>query len=141
MKIAITYENGQIFQHFGRTEAFKIYEIEEGAVVSSKVIGTDGNGHGDLAGYLMEQGVCTLICGGMGGGAKMALEQAGIEVYAGVSGDADQAVDAYLAGNLSITTEANCNHHGHGDHEGHEGGCHRHEGHNHEGGCGGGCHH
>ena len=141
MKIAVTYENGQVYQHFGHTKEFKIFEIEDGAVKASQVIGTDGNGHGALAGYLMEQGVCALICGGLGGGAKMALEQAGIEVYAGVSGDADQAVAAFLAGELSFSTEANCSHHGH-DHDGHGCGHGDHGGHG-QGGCGhghGGCH-
>lgn len=149
MKIAVTYENGLVYQHFGHTPAFKIYEIEGGKVSAIQVIGTDGNGHGALAGYLMSQGVCALICGGLGGGAKMALENAGIEVYAGVTGDTDQAVEAFLAGQLDFSTEANCSHHdhehgdhscGHGDH-----GC-GHGGHGDHGdysdhGCGrGGCH-
>ena len=129
MKIAVTYENGQVFQHFGHTEAFKVYEIEDGAVRTSRIIGTDGFGHGALAGFLREQGICVLICGGIGGGAINALQQAGIEVYAGVSGDADQAVAALLAGSLTYSSQANCSHHGHGEHS-----CHGHEGHG-EGGC------
>ena len=151
MKIAVTYENGQVFQHFGHTEAFKVYEIEDGAVRTSRIIGTDGFGHGALAGFLREQGICVLICGGIGGGAINALQQAGIEVYAGVSGDADQAVAALLASSLTYSSQANCSHHGHGEHschghEGHgEGGhdehsCHGEGVHGHEGGhsCGGG---
>lgn len=124
MKIAVTYENGQVFQHFGHTEAFKVYEIEDGAVRTGRIIGTDGFGHGALAGFLREQGICVLICGGIGGGAINALQQAGIEVYAGVSGDADQAVAALLAGSLTYSSQANCSHHGHGEHS-----CHGHEGH------------
>lgn len=137
MKLAVTYENGQVYQHFGHTEAFKIYEIADNAVAGSQVIGTGGSGHGALAGFLQEQGVCALICGGIGGGAINALQQAGIEVYAGISGDADQAVSSYLAGTLAFSTEASCSHHGH-DHEGgHSCGNH---GHGSEGGhsCGGG---
>lgn len=122
MKIAVTYEEGKVFQHFGRTEAFKIYTISEGNVADSQVIDTEGNGHGALAGYLKEKGVCTLICGGLGGGAKSALEQAGIEVYAGVSGDTDQAIKDFLAGKLNYNQEANCHHHEHGHGEGHN--CH-----------------
>ena len=121
MKIAVTYENGQIFQHFGRTEQFKIYTVEDGAVVSSEVIGNDGFGHGALAGYLAETGVSALICGGMGMGARIALDNADIEVYAGVSGDADAAVAAYLAGELAYNPNVQCNHHG--EHHHHEGGC------------------
>ena len=73
MKIAVTYDNGEIFQHFGKTESFKVYEVEDNKVVSSEVIGSNGTGHGALAGLLAEQGVNVLICGGIGGGAQTAL--------------------------------------------------------------------
>lgn len=122
VKIAVTYENGAVFQHFGRTEFFKIYETENGAVLRSEVIGTDGNGHGALAGFLKSRGVDVLLCGGMGGGAKAALAQAGIQVFGGVHGSADQAVDDYLAGCLHSDPNVSCGHHGHG--EGHACGDH-----------------
>ena len=83
MKIAVTYENGQVFQHFGHTEQFKLYEVEDGRVVSSQVVDTNGSGHGALAGFLREYGVDALICGGIGGGARNALAQAGIQLYPG----------------------------------------------------------
>ena len=86
MKIAVTYENGQVFQHFGRTEAFKIYTVEDGKVQKSEVVGTNGNGHGALAGFLQGLGVDTLIGGGIGGGAQNALAAAGIRLYGGASG-------------------------------------------------------
>lgn len=100
MKIAATYENGNIFQHFGRTETFKVYEVEDGKIVSSQVIGSNGIGHGALAGLLADQDIKVLICGGLGGGALNALNEAGIEVCAGASGSADEAVEAYLRGEL-----------------------------------------
>ena len=78
MKIAVTYENGQIFQHFGHTAQFKLYEVEDGKIVREAVVDTNGSGHGALAGLLAQSGVDTLICGGIGGGAQMALAQAGI---------------------------------------------------------------
>ena len=151
MKIATTYENGNVFQHFGRTEYFKVYEVEDGAVVSSEVIGSDGIGHGALAGLLANHDIQVLICGGLGGGALNALTNAGIEVCAGASGNADEAVAAYLRGEL-VDTGANCDHHhhgegeeccGHGEGEDHEccGGHGHEEGEDHEccGGNGGGC--
>ena len=113
MKIAVTYESGLIFQHFGHTSQFKIYEIESDVVKSSQVIGADGFGHGALAGFLKDQGVNVLICGGIGGGAQMALQEAGIQLFGGVSGNADAAVDAYLADNLSYDPDVKCNHHDH----------------------------
>ncbi|MBQ8987060.1 MAG: FKBP-type peptidyl-prolyl cis-trans isomerase [Lachnospiraceae bacterium] len=119
MKIATTYENGNIFQHFGRTEYFKVYEVEDGAVVSSEVIGSNGIGHGALAGLLANHDIQVLICGGLGGGALNALSNAGIEVCAGASGNADEAVAAYLRGEL-VDTGANCDHHHHGEGEDHE---------------------
>ena len=130
MKIAVTYENGNIFQHFGRTESFKVYEVEDGKIVSSEVIGSDGIGHGALAGLLAGHDIQVLICGGLGGGALNALTNAGIEVCAGASGNADEAVEAFLRGDL-VDTGANCDHHhgegadheccgGHGEGEDHE---------------------
>ena len=119
MKIAATYENGNIFQHFGRTEFFKVYEVEDGKIVSSEVIGSDGIGHGALAGLLAGHDIQVLICGGLGGGALNALTNAGIEVCAGASGNADEAVEAYLRGDL-VDTGANCDHHHHGEGEDHE---------------------
>ena len=120
MRVAVTYENGQIFQHFGHTQEFKLYDIEDGKVVSSVVVDTNGSGHGALAGVLNVYHVDTLICGGIGGGAQMALAQAGIKLYGGVSGDADEAVRALLAGTLDFNPDVRCNHHdhehGHGEH-------------------------
>ena len=102
MKIAVTYENGQIFQHFGHTSQFKVYEIQNNQITSSQVVDTAGSGHGALAGFLMEHGIDTLICGGIGGGAQNALAQAGIKLYGGVAGDADAAVQALLENNLQF---------------------------------------
>ena len=119
MKIAVTYENGQIFQHFGHTEQFKLYEILDGKITHTEVVDTNGSGHGALAGFLMQHGIDTLICGGIGGGAQMALAEAGIRLYGGVSGDADAAVNALLSGELAYNPDVRCNHH---DHEHGEGG-------------------
>lgn len=137
MRIAVTYDNGNIFQHFGKTETFKVYEIEDNKVVSSEVIGSNGVGHGALAGLLADKSVDVLICGGIGGGAQAALEEAGVELCAGATGDADQAVEAYLKGEL-VSSGANCDHHHH--EEGHSCGDHG-EGHSCGGNCGGGCGH
>lgn len=133
MKIAATYDNGNIFQHFGKTEFFKVYEVEDNKIISSEVIGSNGLGHGALAGLLGEQGINVLICGGLGGGAQTALKEAGVEVCSGAKGDADQAVEAYLRGEL-VSTGANCDHHHH--EEGHSCGDHE-EGHSCGGSCGG----
>lgn len=141
MRVAVTYENGNIFQHFGHTEAFKLYDIVGGEIKESKVVGTEGNGHGALAGFLRANGVDALICGGIGGGAQAALAAAGIILYGGVSGSADEAVQALIAGTLGYNPNVQCSHHGHGgEHscgghsEGHSCGEHAHgEGHS----CGG----
>ena len=130
MKIAVTYENGQIFQHFGHTEQFKIYIAEDGKIINSEVIDTNGSGHGALAGLLSSLGVDALICGGIGGGAQMALAQAGIKLYGGVSGSSDAAVEALLGGTLGFNPNVKCDHHEHHG-EGHTCGDH---------GCGHNCH-
>ena len=113
MKIAVTYENGQIFQHFGHTEQFKIYSVEDGKIINSEVVDTLGSGHGALAGLLSALGVDTLICGGIGGGAQTALAQAGIKLYGGVSGSCDTAVEALLIGTLGFNPNVKCDHHDH----------------------------
>ena len=136
MKIAVTYENGEIFQHFGHTEEFKIYEVEDGTVVSSQVIGSNGSGHGALAELLGNNAIDVVICGGIGGGAVAALEQRGIELCAGASGNADEAVAAYLRGELT-STGANCDHHHGEEHSCGDHGCGDHECGSEE--CGSGC--
>lgn len=122
MKIAVTYDNGQIYQHFGHTEKFKIYEVENGAVISAVVADTEGQGHGALASFLAQKGVDTLICGGIGGGARMALAAAGIKLYGGVSGECDAAVNDLLGGALEYDPDIECAHHDGehkcGDHDG-----------------------
>ena len=121
MTIAVTYMNGQIFQHFGHTEQFKVYEVQDGKILSSRVVSTQGSGHGALAGVLSALNADVLICGGIGGGAQMALASAGIKLYGGVSGDADAAVEALISGSLAYNPNVRCNHH---DHEhGHEHTC------------------
>ena len=113
MKIAVPYENGQIFQHFGHTERFKFYETDNTEIVNSEIIETAGSGHGALAGFLMKHGADTLICGGIGGGAQTALAEAGIRLYGGVSGDADTAVTELLSGKLNYNPDVQCSHHEH----------------------------
>lgn len=134
MKIAVTYDKGNVFQHFGKTEYFKVYDVEDKKVVSSEVISSNGTGHGALAGLLADQSVDVLICGGIGGGAQAALAEAGVELCAGAQGDTDQAVESYLKGEL-ISTGANCDHH---HEDGHSCGHHE-EGHSCGGHCGGSC--
>ena len=126
MKIAITYDNGNVFQHFGRTEEFKVYNVEDQKVVSSELIGSNGSGHGALAGLLADHQIDVLICGGIGAGAQNALAEAGIELCSGASGDVDLAVEAYLKGEL-VNAGSTCDHHDHG--EGHS--CGGHDGEHH----------
>lgn len=113
MRIAVTYENGEIFQHFGHTEQFKVYDVEDGKILSSEVVDTNGSGHGALAGVLGALNVDALICGGIGGGAQAALAAAGIRLYGGVSGRADEAAAALASGTLSFNPDVHCDHHDH----------------------------
>lgn len=123
MRIAVTYDNGAVFQHFGHTEQFKLYDVEDGKIVSSEVVDTNGSGHGALAGVLSALQVDALICGGIGGGAQTALTDAAIRLYSGISGSADTAAQALAAGTLAGSPAVTCTHR-------HEGSCENH-------GCGG----
>lgn len=135
MIIAVTYENGQVFQHFGHTERFKFYQIENGKIISSEVVSTFGAGHSALATFLLDSSADVLICGGIGAGAKNALANAGIKLYGGVKGSADAAVGAFLAGILDFNPDVQCSHHHGADAESHTCGSHGCTGHS----CGGNC--
>lgn len=132
MKIAVPYENGQVFQHFGHSGQFKIYDVEDGRITAERIAVPAGSGHGALAGFLSGLEVDTLICGGIGAGAQEALAQAGIRLYDGVTGGADEAVRALLAGTLDYSAEVRCGRH---DHHGEHGHC----GEDHHGGSCGHC--
>ena len=137
MRIAVAYENGEIFQHFGHTEQFKLYDVEEGKLVNEQLVATNGSGHGALAGFLQALKTDALICGGIGMGAQTALSDAGIRLYAGVRGSADAAAQALAEGTLQYDPDARCDHHGEGHECGHHHGdedCRRHHGEEHE--CG-----
>ena len=133
MRIAVTYEDGYIFQHFGHSAQFKVYDVQNGRIEASEIVDTNGSGHGALASLLSGLNADALICGGIGGGAQMALAAAGIRVFGGVSGDADEAVEALLAGVLDFNPNVRCSHHDHhgADHSCGDHGCGSH--------CGGHC--
>lgn len=130
MKIAVTYENGEVFQHFGHAEQFKMYYVEDGKVISSEIVSTDGSGHSAIAQFLTDNSVDTLICGGIGGCAQRALAEGNIKLYGGVVGGADDAVLALLSNSLVFDPDAKCSHHA----DSHSEGEHHHA-------CGGHCHH
>ena len=115
MRIAVTYENGEIFQHFGHTEQFKLYDVQDGKIVGEQIVDTKGSGHGALAGFLQAAQADALICGGIGMGAQMALAEAGVKLYAGVQGSADEAAKALAEGHLDYDPNARCDHHEHHD--------------------------
>ena len=120
MRIAVTYEDGMVGQHFGLTEYFKVYDVEEGKIVNSEVVSSNGQGHGMLAFVLKDEQVDLLICGGIGMGARNALNAAGIDLIAGAAGEADEIVKAYLEDRLVLDSDGTCHHHDH--EEGHQ--CH-----------------
>lgn len=124
MRIAVTYENGEIFQHFGHSEQFKVYDVSDEKITNEQIISAVGSGHGALAGLLSGLNVNVLICGGIGAGAQNALTEAGIKLYGGVSGNADEAVNAFIAGKLAFDPNIMCSHHDHS--EGHSCGENKH---------------
>jgi len=125
MIVAVTFEDGKIFQHFGKTSQFKFYTVSDNSVTKAEVVGTEGKGHGELVGFLKEHGAEVLICGGLGEGAKNALSESGIKVYAGVEGETDQAIIDFVIGKLKYNPEVHCEHHheSEGEHSCHSGNC------------------
>lgn len=111
MRIAVTSENGQVFQHFGRTPEFTIAEVKDGKVTKCETVPTGDCGHGALAGFLKDRKIDLLICGGLGGGAQMALAEAGIQLVAGAEGDVEKVIRDYLGGALKTNPDFACHHH------------------------------
>ncbi len=111
MRIAVTYENGEIFQHFGHTELFRLYDVEDGRVVHRMTIRPKNAGHEAMAAVLRKAGADMLICGGIGAGAQQALEEMGIRLCAGVSGSSDAAVESFLRGTLRYSGQSTCTAH------------------------------
>ena len=124
MRLAIPYDNGQVFQHFGRSEQFKLYEVNDGTVGRSRIIENNGAGHGALVTLLAQEHVDVLICGGIGAGAQNALKEAGIRFYGGVQGEADKAAADFAAGRLAYGPAVHCEHHGEGHDHGYGHNCH-----------------
>ncbi len=142
MRIAVTYENGEVFQHFGHTAQFKLYDVEDGRITAERIVDAADSGHGALAGFLKGAGADALICGGIGMGAQTALAEAGIRLYPGVTGPADEAALALAEGRLAYDPDARCAHHDHHHGEGHDCGSHGHDCHGEDHDCGGhGRHH
>ena len=124
MKIAVPYSDGLVFQHFGKSEQFKIYDTIDDEIISSEIVDTSGSGHSALADFLKEKGAGVLICGGIGVGAVTALQNAGIQILGGAEGEADKCVEEFLGGRLHFGASgcASCSsscghHHGDGDEE------------------------
>lgn len=115
MKIAVTTQGDEIFQHFGQCATFTVFTVKNDEILQKTLLDADGNGHGALSGYLKQNGVDTLICGGIGEGAKNMLHSANIKLISGVQGNIDAAIGAYLSGNLA-DQDGSCDH---GDHEEH----------------------
>lgn len=129
MKIAVTEQHAHVFPHFGRTPEFYVVTAEDGKIVEEGIIAAPAEGHGALVGFLVDQGVDSLICGGIGAGAVNSLRAAGIQIYAGASGSVKEQVLSLLSGQLPQQGDANCDHH-----DGHE--HHHHHEHEHGSGCG-----
>ena len=111
MRIALTYQNGNIYEHFGHTKQLKIYDIENKNIKTENIIDVNEKGHGALVALLLDNFVDVLICGGIGDGAKEALKKANIKLYGGVYGNADSIVNDFINGKLKYNENVQCSHH------------------------------
>src|SRR5665648_135695 len=129
MVIAVPHESGSVNQHFGRTREFLVTSAQDGAIRERSVYEVPGMQHNHLAlaGFLQDRGVDVILAGGMGAPMREALERSGFEVICGVSGLAEDAVGAYLRGEVEPGPATCGHHHGeahvHGEHHHGEGGC------------------
>ena len=128
MRIAVTYENGDVYQHFGHSSQFKLYEVEDGRIVEAHIVDTEGQGHGALASFFNVSRRPYGHCRRYRRRCQTSFGQGSIQLYGGVSGSADEAVKALLAGTLEFDPNPSCGHHGHegGHHDHHDGSHHSH---------------
>lgn len=122
--VAIPFENGEIFQHFGKASAFKLYTLEGLSITNSEVVKVEGSGHDEIGLWLVWHAVTTVICGTIGPGAMGVLVGAGIKVFPGLSGATDTAITALIDGSLVAQLQSTCSHSCHSCHGCH--GCHGH---------------
>jgi predicted Fe-Mo cluster-binding NifX family protein len=117
MKVAITYENGKVFEHFGQTENFIFYEVKDNKVVSEEIKNTNGLSHAELIGFLKDNKTDVLICGNLGGHAINLLKDNNIDIYAGNSGDTKDLINLFVKKELKKINldevEHNCECHCH----------------------------
>ena len=104
MKIAIPCENGEVMQHFGHATEFTVYTIEDIKPIEKETVTFDDTDHEKVAGGLKSRGVDLVICGNIGEGAHAAIDNAHMLLISGVTGNADEAVDSFLQGNLELMT-------------------------------------
>lgn len=113
MKAAVTTENQEVFQHFGKCQTFTLAVIENNQILSKSLLDAQGNGHSALVGLLQAQGVDTLVCGGIGQGAVEALSAAGIQVIRGCQGRVSMILELLAQGLLKDNPSQVCDHHDH----------------------------
>lgn len=118
MKVAVPTRGLAIDDHFGHCEAYTIFSINENNEIESTETLPAPQGCGcksNIASLLQEMGVTVMLTGSMGNGALNVLNNQGIEVLRNNTGDARNAVEQYLKGELKDSGEA-CNHHQCGTH-------------------------
>lgn len=125
MKIAVPVEGGNVCAHFGHAPQFLLVTTHQGSVVDKELLYNPEHEPGRLPRWLGEMGIRAIITGGMGERAVSLFNSQGIQVFMGVTGPADMAVESFLKGKLTVGASL-CSHG-----EGHHGEC----GHGREG-CG-----
>ena len=118
MKIAVASEGTQVTEHFGHCESFIVFDVVNEAIVKQESVPNPGHRPGFLPNFLADRGVNVIISGGMGGGAVEIFNERNVEVVVGASGEAKNAVERYLNGELK-TTGSVCHEHQHHDECGH----------------------
>ncbi|MDD5936306.1 MAG: NifB/NifX family molybdenum-iron cluster-binding protein [Clostridiales bacterium] len=110
MRVAVSYDNGNIFNHVGDAKEFKIYDIEDGKIVSTEVLKSSGSGRAMVVDFVSTHFCDVLICNEICSGAKGAVNEAGTKVYGAVTGNADDAVEKLIQNQLEDGDTVICHH-------------------------------
>ena len=111
IRIAVSYKDGEIFEHFGHSEFFAIYEFDEHDLERStkRLVDTSAmHGHKDMADLMKREKIDAVICGQMGDEARSLLLSYGIIPVPGYCGDADTAAELLVTGQLPASDGGGC---------------------------------
>lgn len=109
MKVMIAADRGVVCPHFGHAPEFRLVEIDESKVVKEEIYTNPGHAPGVLPRWMKDLDVDIVIAGDMGPRARDLFASFGITVQTCDPMSVDSALEAFIKGNLSGSSNS-CHH-------------------------------